>query len=97
MLIAADTIIDFKGEVLEKPRDDEHAVEMHKRLNGQTHDVYTTAFIGIYAGAGEERKLVEWDYCTGWTAVTFSDRSEEQIRAYVATGDCHGKAGGYGG
>ena len=96
VLIAADTIIDFKGEVLEKPRDEAHAVEMHTRLNGQTHDVYTTAFIGIFETHGEERKLVDWDSCTGWTSVTFAERSEEQIKAYVATGDCYGKAGGYG-
>ena len=36
-VLGADTIVILNGEVLEKPRDAEHAAQMLRKLSGQTH------------------------------------------------------------
>ncbi|MDO1871084.1 Maf family protein, partial [Escherichia coli] len=38
-VVGADTIVIPNGEVLEKPRDAEHAAQMLRKLSGQTHQV----------------------------------------------------------
>ncbi|WP_000203084.1 Maf family protein, partial [Escherichia sp. TW09231] len=40
-VLGADTIVVLNGEVLEKPRDAEHAAQMLRKLSGQTHQVMT--------------------------------------------------------
>ena len=40
-VLGADTIVILNGEVLEKPRDAEHAAQMLRKLSGQTHQVMT--------------------------------------------------------
>lgn len=40
-MLGADTIVILNGEVLEKPRDAEHAAQMLRKLSGQTHQVMT--------------------------------------------------------
>ena len=41
LVIGADTIISFNGEILEKPKDKQHAFNMLKSLSGKTHLVQT--------------------------------------------------------
>lgn len=40
-VLGADTIVILNGEVLEKPRDAEHAAAMLRLLSGHTHQVMT--------------------------------------------------------
>ena len=44
-IIAADTIVYFEGEVLGKPKNNEDAFEMLKKLRGNKHSVYTNVTI----------------------------------------------------
>ncbi|MDI9228152.1 Maf family nucleotide pyrophosphatase, partial [Serratia bockelmannii] len=44
-VLGADTIVVLNNEVLEKPRDAEHAAEILSKLSGQTHQVMTAVAI----------------------------------------------------
>ncbi len=87
LLVAADTVVVFEGEILGKPKDEAEASEMLHRLSGQTHQVYT----GVYLRRnGKERLFAEE------AKVEFRRLSEEEIAAYIATGSPMDKAGAYG-
>ncbi len=89
VVIGADTVVYLPGEniILGKPRDDEDAVRMLRRLSGERHYVYT----GV-AVVSKERRDVE---CTV-TAVDFRHITDGEIRDYIATGEHSDKAGAYG-
>lgn len=95
IVVAADTIVTFRGEILGKPRDAEDARRMLRELSGQTHQVATGACVlkaaepEVYCAAVNESFVTVTD-------VTFYDLSDAEIDAYVATGDPLDKAGAYG-
>lgn len=86
-VIAADTVVVSEGKILGKPADAADAFAMLRQLSGRTHAVYT----GVWIAAGEtEKNFFEK------TEVTFYPLSDEEIRAYIATGEPFDKAGAYG-
>jgi septum formation protein len=87
LVIAADTTVALKGQLLEKPRDAADAVRMLALLAGTSHQVHTALAVRY---AGREAAAVES------TRVWFRDLKEAEIRAYVATGEPMDKAGAYG-
>lgn len=87
-IIGADTIVVFDNELLHKPKTREEAISHLSRLSGKRHAVMTA--VAIIEPNGEETTFVEE------TAVVFHTLSQELIEAYVASGDCYDKAGGYG-
>ena len=87
VIIAADTVVELEGEILGKPRDEAEARAMLRRLSGRTHRVWT----GVTVRRGDEHRTES--VCT---AVEFRPLSEEEIRAYVSTGEPLDKAGAYG-
>jgi len=88
IVLAADTIVDLDGVVLEKPRDAAHAREMLARLAGRAHVVHTGAAV-VCAGGGTVSGLES-------TAVRFRALDAALIESYVATGEPLDKAGAYG-
>ena len=87
VIIAADTVVALDGDILGKPRDAAEAAEMLRRLSGRAHEVYTGVTV---LGGGREL------CCAERTAVRFRALAEEEIAAYVATGEPLDKAGAYG-
>jgi len=87
VVIGSDTIVEVDGKVLGKPRSEEEAFEMLSMLSGRTHRVHTG--VAILADGYT-------DCFTSSAEVTFYDLSEEEIRAYIATGVPMDKAGAYG-
>lgn len=87
VIIAADTVVEIDGEILGKPGTPERAAEMLRRLSGRTHRVWT----GVCVRQGERVLSAAEE-----TAVRFRELEEEEIRAYVATGEPMDKAGAYG-
>lgn len=86
LILAADTLVVCDGAFLGKPRDQEDAAAMLRRLAGRSHSVHS----GIAAWwQGQTVTASEA------TAVTFAPMSEADIAAYIATGEPFGKAGGY--
>ncbi len=86
LTIAADTAVVLDGEILGKPGSPAEAVAMLVRLRGRAHRVLTA----IAVAAGEETAV---DVVT--TIVHMRPYSDEEIAAYVASGDPFDKAGGY--
>lgn len=86
-VVAADTIVVAGENILGKPSDAAAAEAMLKRLSGRSHKVITGVALR-YRG----REL--YKYCA--TDVFFRELSEEEIKAYVATGEPLDKAGAYG-
>jgi septum formation protein len=88
IVVGADTTVELDGEILGKPRDAGHAREILAKLSGRTHHVLTGIFL-LQLPSGTTQTAVEN------SAVTFAPLSEEEIDAYVATGEPLGKAGAY--
>ena len=88
IIIGADTTVVDGEELLGKPRDAAEAAGMLRHLRGHAHQVYT----GIAALQPTYGRLVT-DLCV--TNVPMRDYSEEEIEAYVRTGDPLDKAGAY--
>ncbi len=106
VVIGADTVVSLDGEILGKPKDAEDACAMLRRLSGREHKVYTgVTLVAVEKGEGASIALSEtkgsvlaaktatFYQCT---TVYFKEMTEEQIKAYVATGDPLDKAGAYG-
>jgi len=87
IVIGADTVVCIDNRILEKPRDQEEAVEMLRLLSGRVHEVHTGVAV-IYPGGREVFSQM--------TQVEFITMTDEQIFAYAATGEPMDKAGGYG-
>ena len=87
IVIAADTIVVCQGQVLGKPRDEADAYRMLKLLSGRDHQVMT----GMTVLQGDQCIT-----CTEVTDIHFRPLSEEEIRAYISTGEPMDKAGAYG-
>jgi septum formation protein len=87
VVIAADTIVVVDGDVLGKPRDPAEARTMLARLSGRTHTVLTAIAVARAAQTESAVEAVE---------VTFRTVSDQDIRAYIATGEPMDKAGAYG-
>lgn len=85
-ILGADTCISFAGQILGKPRDNNHAEFMLRSLSGQTHEVYTA--IALKWNTSHWRDLSR-------TRVTFGTLSEQEITAYCASGEPRDKAGAY--
>ncbi len=86
-VIGADTVVEFSGAVLGKPRDIAHAKEMLTAVSGGLQHVFTGVCI---IKNGEE-------ICDAVsTEVVFRQLSETEIDEYIATGECLDKAGAYG-
>ena len=87
VIIAADTVVVCEGLVMGKPASQEEAVAMLSRLSGREHQVIT----GLSVLQGERAESVSVT-----TTLRFRPLREEEIRAYVATGEPMDKAGAYG-
>ncbi len=91
IVVGADTVVAFNGEILGKPKDEEDAFRMLTALSGNTHEVYTgVCFARQTAGVWNIETRVEQ------TKVRFLPLSAEWIRAYIQGGSPMDKAGAYG-
>ncbi|MDQ2675613.1 MAG: Maf family protein [Actinomycetota bacterium] len=88
VVIGADTVVVIDGRPLGKPADDEHAREMLRSLSGRWHAVMTGLAV---RDVGSGREAADHDK----TLVRFRDLTDEEIAAYVATGEPLDKAGAY--
>lgn len=89
LVIAADTLVELDGRILSKPLDAQDARRMLAVMSGRTHRV-ATGLVLLDAASGSERMTVVE------TLVSFRDMPEDEIEAYVATGEPMDKAGSYG-
>ncbi len=87
LVVGADTIVAYDGQILNKPENEEQALEFLQLLAGRVHQVRT----GIVVQKGGR--------CQDWvetTQVHFRALTGAEMRAYVSSGEGFDKAGGYG-
>lgn len=87
IVITADTMVFLDDHRLGKPKDEADALSMLTALQGRRHTVCT----GVTVRQGS-RILTEAES----TEVCFRPATEEELRAYIATGEPMDKAGAYG-
>ena len=87
IVITADTMVFLDGARLGKPRDEAHALEMLTALQGRRHTVCT----GVTVCRGDYR-----DTQSEETEVYFRPATEQELRAYIRTGEPMAMAGSYG-
>ena len=87
LVISSDTLVELSGKALGKPLVEEDAYRMLRSLSGKAHNVHTGVAVHykgrVFSGVDS-------------TAVYFKELSDEEIRAYIATGEPMDKAGSYG-
>jgi septum formation protein len=88
LVLGADTIVVIGADVLGKPRDPEHAVELLSRILGRAHTVFTG--VALADSADETTRSA----CVA-SEVEMRAASEAEVRAYVAGGEPLDKAGAY--
>lgn len=86
-ILAADTMVERGGRLLGKPHGEEDALQMLRTLSGKSHTVHTGVTV-LYRGKEVSRTVA--------TEVFFRTLSDEEIRAYVRSGEPLDKAGAYG-
>jgi len=87
-VVAADTIVYINGSILGKPRCQEEAVEMLRRLSGQEHRVLTGFSVCHLEKGKSNAGAVQ-------TAVRMKPLISAEIDWYMQTGEPFDKAGGY--
>jgi septum formation protein len=86
VVLGADTTVVVDGDILSKPRDEEEAAAMVRRLSGKRHEVLTG--VSLRHGAYEVGRVET-------TAVYVRALSEEELIWYAASGEGQDKAGAY--
>jgi septum formation protein len=86
LILAADTSVICDGEILGKPRDETHCLEMLALLSGREHEVYSA--VSLRRGEQHHEAL-------SISCVRFRTLSTAEIRAYWHSGEPCDKAGGY--
>jgi len=87
IIIAADTLVYLDAVPIGKPKDEADAAAILRRLSGRRHSVYTG--IALLRGSKYVTSAQQTD-------VFFRELSDEEISAYIKTGEPMDKAGAYG-
>ena len=85
-VLAADTTVALDGRIFGKPESREDAAKMLAALSGKRHEVLTA--VALAQGEWLESAL-------SVSEVEFKALADDEIRQYVATGECDDKAGAY--
>jgi septum formation protein len=89
IIVACDTVVAHKGQLLGKPRDAVEATAMLRRLRGQPHAVYSAVTLLGAAGGRMVNDMAQ-------TELLMRLYTDAELHAYVASGDPLDKAGAYG-
>jgi septum formation protein len=89
LILGADTTVLVEGDVLGKPRDEDEAQRMLRRLSGRWHDVLTGVAL-VRAGAVPSSRVAHER-----TGVRFVEMSDAEIDWHVQHGAPLDKAGAY--
>ncbi|MGN0467576.1 MAG: Maf family protein [Acutalibacteraceae bacterium] len=87
VVLGCDTVVALGEKILTKPSNEKEAFAMLRSLSGKKHCVYS----GVFITDGEKETSF-----TEKAEVEFYQLSDEEIKAYIATGEPMDKAGAYG-
>jgi septum formation protein len=85
-VLAADTTVALEGRILGKPADRREAAEMLAALSGRRHEVLSAVAL---------KHDAQLECMLSVSTIDFRPLGAEEIRRYVATGECDDKAGAY--
>ena len=85
-VLAADTTVAIDGRILGKPADRRDAAVMLAALSGRRHEVFSAVALKYEA---------QLECAVSVSEVDFKVLGDDEIRQYVATGECDDKAGAY--
>lgn len=86
LILAADTVVSVGRRILPKAESEAAARDCLKLMSGRGHRVRTG--LCLLSAKGRQAKVIS-------SRVTLRRLSEADIAAYLASGEWHGKAGGY--
>lgn len=86
-VLAADTTLEFEGDIIGKPNNVDDAKAILRRLSGNTHRVLTAVAVAFEGRVESVLSVSE---------VRFGALDEADIRNYVGSGEPMDKAGAYG-
>jgi septum formation protein len=86
-VLCADTTVALGNMLLGKPENERHAAQMLRLLSGKTHRVLTAVAVATMRQTLSQVHI---------SHVTFIELSDQEIQAYIASGEPFGKAGAYG-
>lgn len=86
VIVSCDTMVVLNNDIFGKPKDKHDAFRMLKELSGKTHDVIS----GVAIKAG-----LKISNFIDVTKVTFKELSDREIKDYIDSEECFGKAGAY--
>ena len=89
IIISADTVVVLDNEVMNKPKSEEEAFSMLKKLSGNEHKVVTA--ICVFDNAAKKLKQTSVT-----SIVRFNNLTDEQILSYIKDFKPFDKAGSYG-
>ena len=87
VVLGCDTIVEYSGTVLGKPKSRDEAKSMLQMLSGKKHNVHTGVCIT------DNEKTVTF---VSTVRVEFYELTDELVENYVSTGESDDKAGAYG-
>ena len=88
IVLGADTVVDLSGEIIGQPANDDDARRILTRLAGHPQAVVTGVVL-IEPATGRRAEGTER------TELEMKEMSDDEIAAYVASGESRGKAGAY--
>jgi len=86
-ILAADTTVEIDGDIIGKPDNDAHALQILKRLSGRAHRVLTAVAVLLDSRVESALSVSE---------VRFRPLEDKEIRHYLLSGEHRDKAGAYG-
>ena len=75
IVLGADSVIDFEGELISKPKSRQEALEILMRLNGKKHQLISSVCIS-------KNGAMIWNY-TEASSLTMKELNLDQIRSYL--------------
>jgi septum formation protein len=90
--LGSDTIVELDENILEKPQNEKDAQRMLTMMSGRQHHVHTG--VALYRLFEGDISLV--NSFTDTATVTFATLGQDDISAYIASGEPMDKAGSYG-
>lgn len=91
IILGADTVVAYHGEILGKPKDKEDAIRMISSFAGDVHYVYTGVCMIRKEADGTVKNI---SFAEG-TKVTVYPMTKQEISDYVESGEPMDKAGAY--
>ena len=89
IIIAADTIVSFRGKAIGKPKNKQAALLMLKKFQGKPQEAVTGVVV-MDAASGKILTAVKK------SKIFFKKLSDREILEYIKSGEAYDKAGGYG-